>query len=352
MAASQLKESNDAQEVACITSILSEKTKAIAHPGDKWRTGYLTLSRLVPGKNSWRSTHMSKKAFEKFCENFEAFENAFKTTTQHQLMLTPKQHIMITRFQREGKDTLYYFSLLHPTSDQEVLSQGVVINHAKTINLSFEEFMKLKTNSQKLLEVVRSRSEKDAGQESPIIETFRWTYLPTGTRSRKVFLTKEHCSRDAWFHSTAVNQMDPHPLDEVYLESSFKFEAVQVQRPSKLHLIEHLAYTTVQAAIKELREQTEATGDEDGAPTPEHVEMAIGKFDKQDFCHLVRRALIQLSYRNVYLTNELVDIFLYVKGMDKIKDIIIQHRELPSDGLYTRLLDYCYDRIMEQKLNA
>ena len=171
MAAQQLKTSNNGQ-VNSMTIILSEKMKTVAHSGDKWKAGYLTLSHLSPGKNTWRNVHLSKRSFEKMCEKVERIETGLKNQTNYQLMLNKKQHLSVTRFQREGHDTLFYLSLLHPTSEQEFMTSD--INHSKTINMNMAEFDTLKNNLKDLIQVVRTKVEKPDERETPLIDGFRW----------------------------------------------------------------------------------------------------------------------------------------------------------------------------------
>ena len=211
--------------------------------------GYITLSRAAQNKSGWRNVHISKRSFEKFVEHLPVFEEAMQNKTKHQLMLTRKQHVVTTQLVREGKETLYFVSVMHPTEEKETLQLSDSINHAKTINLNCEEFGKLILNKNLL---VQTRSSTPAeNEESALIDGFRWLYRQTGERSNKIFLTRDECITDARYHYIKLNLYEFHAQpDEHQHESHYNFTPIQVQRPSKLELIEHLAYAIYCATIE------------------------------------------------------------------------------------------------------
>ena len=245
MASAQLQQSTNS-EVINMTCILGEKTKVTAHPGDKWKAGYFTFYRVASTKNAWRSVHLSKRAFEKFCENIENIHEAVKNHSVYQLMLNKKQHVLISHFKREGHDTLYYVSILHPTTEQENLTNDTEINHAKTINLSTTEFEKLKDSLTELIEVVRSKVEKPEEQESSLIQGFRWRAKDTGERCDKIYIDLIRCKKDAAedYVNKHSEQMQTAPIG-FSTESFYEYDTVLINRSSKLELIEHMVYRTL-----------------------------------------------------------------------------------------------------------
>ena len=326
-----------------MTCILGERTKVIAHPGDKWKAGYFTFSRLATSRNSWRSTHLSKRAFEKFCENIENIHEAIKNHAVYQLMLNKKQHILISHFKREGQETLYYVSILHPTTEHENLTNDTEINHAKTINLSVSEFEKLKINVAELIEVVRSKVEKPDEQESTLIQGFRWKAKDTGERCDKIFIDLLRCKKDAEedYINKHSEQMQTAPAS-FSIESFYEYETVHINRSSKLELIEHMVYRTLQMELLVMSIDIRIT-----PPSYREVDTAIHNMEKSFIRQLVKQALIQLKYRNVYMVNELIDIFFYTQGMELVKETLKRHKVSPSCLPFARLLNGSYQVITE-----
>lgn len=321
---------------------LSEKTKVTAHPGDKWKAGYLTFSRVSVGKSGWRNVHVSKRSFEKLGEQLVPFKDALKKKAQHHVMLNKKQHLLTTQFKREGKETLHYVSLMHPLEEKETLKTDDAINHAKTINLSSEEFHKFATLYQKLAQVVNSKSATGENDEGAQIEGFRWTFKTTGERSARVFLSRDHCDKEARMHFFEVNEYRGHPDDYDHADA-YEYLPVQVERPSKLELIEHLAYATLVHALR-----TKYNRAFDGPPAEKDLNDVIERFDNVTFRVLVRKVMMKLSYKNLYLSGELVNMFLYFQGIEKVKNCLLKHQVSCSGKLFTRLLDHCFDIVNEE----
>ena len=330
---------------------LSEKTKITAHPGDKWKAGYVTISRVVPtSRSGFRHVHISKKAFEKFTENIQNIDEAFKDkSSQYQLMLTRKQFVLTTRFEREGKETLYYVSFMHPVEEKEVLTGEEEMNHAKTINLSEQEFELLKSVQQSLLVVVRSKNSSVDNEESVMIDGFRWLNKVNGERSTKIFLTEHQCSKDAESHHGQADKelFSGEPMDDDFdYKTYYVIEPVQLQRPTKLELIEHVVYCLVKENLKKDNLDTETE-----SPNPADVDKAWKDVSVSLLCALVRRVLTQLKYKNVYLANELVQVFLYVRGVERVKDLFVNHLYPGFGHLYPRLIDSCFCTVYQQIRN-
>ena len=319
---------------------LSERTKITAHPGDKWKAGYVTLSRVAQNKTGWRNVHISKRSFEKFAEHLSSLDEALKEkSTQYQLMLTRRQHVLTTRFQRDDRDPIHYVSFMHPTEERDFLSGAEEMNHAKTINVTEEEFARIKLNLDLLLKVVKSKNATAENEESPMLDGFRWLFRQSGERSSKIFPSEQCCLEDARQH---FREQNPKPLG-CNFETLYDFTPVQVQRPSKLELIEHVAYCMTLQNLENMNANVD-----DGPPRAEDVDRAITHLDNSMLFAFAKKLLVQLKYRQVYLASELVQVFLYVQGLEKLKNVIVKHQQPGCGKLYTRLLDHCFSQACEE----
>lgn len=328
-----------APPAVAVTHTLSQKTKVMAQPGDRLKAGYVTFSRVAQNKVGWRNVHVSKRSFEKLCENMKAIESALVKKTQYHLMLTKKQHILTTLFQPEGKVASLYVSILHPEKETEELRKQDKMFHAKTINLSVDEFTKFADVHQELLDVVKSKTATVESEESTHIACFRWTCKENGQRSSKLFLTRQECSKDADFHYSEMNRehFQGQPMEYDY-ESKYEFDSVEVPRPGKLEIIEHLAYAMVSQRLKLKDIEVEKS-----PPSERDVLEAIEHFDLVAFKVLSRKVMAILSCKNLYLSGELVGVFMYTGGMSKVHQCLVKHLESSSGKLYTRLLDQCFE---------
>lgn len=331
-----------------VTYDLSEKTKVTAHPGDKWKAGYMTFARMSQVKSGWRNVHLSKTSFEKLGKELTAFQDTLKSKGEHKVMLTKKQHVITTRFTREGKDTLYYVSIMHPTQEKEDLTPKDAVNHAKTINLSSDEFDMFVSVYEKLAEVVKSRASTGENDEAAMIDGFRWICKHTGTRSTKIFLSLQDCTADAYSHHFNANKevLQAQPMESDDLEANFDFFTMTVDRPSKLEVIEHLAYATVLRNIMDMNVETDSA-----PPSEETVNDVLERFDRAAFAALVKKVLMKLVYKNLYLTGELISIFMYFEGMEKVKTNLVKHTASCSGKLFTRLVDSCFDIVYDEMNN-
>ena len=319
---------------------LSERTKITAHPGDKWKAGYVTLSRVAQNKTGWRNVHISKRSFEKFAEHLSSLDEALKEkSTQYQLMLTRRQHVLTTRFQRDDRDPIHYVSFMHPTEERDFLSGAEEMNHAKTINVTEEEFARIKLNLDLLLKVVKSKNATAENEESPMLDGFRWLFRQSGERSSKIFPSEQCCLEDARQH---FREQNPKPLG-CHFETLYDFTPVQVQRPSKLELIEHVAYCMTLQNLEHMNANAD-----DGPPEANDVDRAIAHLENSMLVAFARKLMAQLKYKQVYLASELVQVFLYVQGLERLKNVIVKHQQPGCGKLYTRLLDHCFCQACEE----
>ena len=314
---------------------LSEKTKVTAHPGDKWKAGYVTLSRSAQNKTGWRNVHISKKSFEKFVEHLPSLDEAIREkSSQYQLMLTRKQHVLTTRFQREGKESLHYVSFMHPTEERDSLNGAEEVNHAKTVNLTESEFTNLKNEAENLLKVVRSKNAVSENEESATIDGFRWLFRQTGERSAKICLNERECAQDARQHFQGL----PSSPQTSNYENLYDYVPVRLQRPSKLEVIENIAYLMI---VENLRDMDESMS-EDEPPIPDNIRVAALCLDTTMLYALTKKILNQLKYKQLYMTSELVQIFLYVDGLIRVKSLLLKHIQPGGGKLYSRLLQHCF----------
>ena len=281
---------------------LSEKSRAIAHPGDKWKPGYLTLSRKAQNKNGWRTVHISKKSFEKLVENFSGLDEALREKSiRYQLMLTRKQHVLTTVFQRDERDPLYYVSIMHPVQERDVLTGQEEVIHAKTINLSEDEYQKLKDSQDLLLHVVRTRNSTSESDESAMLDGYRWLSRKNGQLSNKIFTNEKDCCDDARRHNIhdqgAMYNAQSMDCED---EPLYEYIPVQVQRPSKLELIEHVAYLMIIECL-----DSKFNIQYDDYPSSDDVDKALAMFDNATLCGISKRLLLRLKYKQLYLCKDL-----------------------------------------------
>ena len=333
----------ESETTPTLTLELSDKSKVIAHPGDKWKAGYVTLSRAAQNRTGWRNVHISKKAFEKFAENLPSIDEAIREkSVQYKLMLTRKQHVLTTRFIREGKEPIHYVSFMHPVEECDSMHAAAEVNHAKTINLTESEFITLKGEIDLLLKVVRSKNSVAENEESRLIDGFRWQYKVTGERCPRICLTQRDCYEDSRNHFRAL--VCPPPPQMSNFEDLYEYLPVQMIRPSKLELIEHIAYRLVEKNLREVFDHRE----DEGPPSEGDVQISCMGVDNTMLVSLTKKLLQQLKYRQVYLASELVQIFLYVQGLERVKNNFVKYIQPGGGMLYTRLIDHCFLLAMDE----
>ena len=77
-------------------------------------------------------------------------------------------------------------------------------------------------------------------------------------------------------------------------------------------------------------------------PSSYDVYKAIDVFDNAALCSMSKRLMLRLKYKHLYLCDDLVQIFLFVNGLDKVKNSIIAHQEPGNGQLYPGLIEYCF----------
>lgn len=329
-----------ATHVDALVINLSEKTKVTAHPGNRWKTGYLTVSRASQVKSGWRNVHVSKKSFEKLGLHLSHFQDAVKAGTEYQQMLTKKQHVLTSRFSRQGKDTLHYVSLMHPVKEQDAIKPYDDVNHSKTINLNVDEFEKFCEAYEKLSDVVKSKTNIGENDEVTQLVGYRWTHKKTGDRCPVIFLSLKECESDSTIHYFQEGGFQGQPMDYEY-QGNYDYYKVPIDRPMKMEVIEHLAYRYLYNILITMDAEAAAKREE------KTISSGVEQFNYYFFKVLVKKVLTKLSYKNVYLTGELVDMFAYMGCMEKVKTCL-QKREASVTGkIFTLLVDQCFNDVYE-----
>jgi hypothetical protein len=344
MAAVQLQKDNEEGKITSLTRLINDNTKVVAHAGDKWKPGYFTISRVQSGKNSWRNVHLSKTSFDKLASNVEEIVKALgERQTDFQLMLTKKQHVVITNFCREGKDTLVFASILHPNEDAMSITHDLELNHAKTINLSLAEVKKLQELLPECAKVVATRTIKTVEKESLTITAYRWRDIKTRqVVPVSLFPNLDECRKDAMKDYVRFYDKEAQP-DAVNIEKHYEFEEVKIQRPSKLALIQEI---TCLAAVSKLVMRKYLL---DKKPAPaEDIDEVVDNIDRDLICTLLREIMCMLKYRNTFISLELVDIFFFTNGVERVKqDLLTRHehfitRDIP---LHQKLINRCFANV-------
>ena len=158
-----------------MTLHLSPTARVIAHAGNKWKAGYITVERLVKEKGVWRKAHIARVSFEKLVKSSQTLLHkvaACEHGEETRVSLTKKQVLQISAISvgKTNTKTLHYISLLHITSAEG--KQPEVFNHAKTINFTVEEFRKLTENYECLQTVMKSTNEDRDQDERIVIKAY------------------------------------------------------------------------------------------------------------------------------------------------------------------------------------
>ena len=327
-----------------MTICLSDRTRVIAHAGLKYKSGYITISRYSEDKDRWRNSHIARKSIEKLLPESGKLLESLKKKELHQIPLTKKQFLMTTKFQKAGRETLHFISLLHTKADHECVTDDAEFNHAKTINLRLEEYEKLHSSLPRLYEVIKtvtSPSDENRGcvdaEEPRTIAGHRWAMKNSGRRSNSIFLTYAACQRNA----TAYVKDLPENLIQNADDVEFVISTVQVPRPTKLEVMEQVAYNEV------LRKTGYSEAELSLQPPPaEEVAAIIDNLDKSEIVQITARVSALIGHNRLYFLNDIYDVFVYVGGLEKVQNAISKHHTSPSNKLFARLVDSCYNEIV------
>ena len=325
-----------------MTICLSLTCRAIAHSALKYKTGYLTISRYNTTTDKWRNVNIAKKSVEKLSIESGNLLEALRNSGEFQVRLTKKQFFMICKFQKAGREPLYFASILHPQEEQETLDSDTPCNHIKTINMTLEEFEKLHEALDKLLEVMKTPRSQAAGQtedceDREFVTGYRWVMLGMGRRSMSIFLTKQACEKNALAYLESL----PDDMKKTDADSKFTINTVDVQLPTKIEIIEHVTYNEV---LRLTGLSMADLGIE--PPPPELVKTSIARLKKQDIVHIASSVCAMLRHSRLYLISDIYDIFLYMGGIEKVTKTLMNHVVSMSGKLFARLLDACYREVV------
>ena len=342
MASSQLQ-NHTPQGSNGMTLCLSLNCRAIAHAALKYKTGYLTISRYNSNTDKWRNVHIARKSVEKLIEESGKLLEALRNSGEYQVRLTKKQFFMILKFQKCGREPLYYASILHPLEEQESITSETPCNHIKTINMTLDEFEKLHESLPKLLEVMKTPREQSGNEQhaedenSEVVTGYRWAMLDMGRRSNAIFLTKHTCEKNALAYLESL----PDELKKTEADTKFNITTLDVPLPSKIEIVEHVTYSEI------LRRTGLSMADLCiEPPAYEVVKTAISQLKKHEIVHIVSSVCAMLKHTRLYLISDIYDIFLYMGGIEKVTNSIMKHVVSMSGKLFARLLDACYREVV------
>ena len=142
--------------------------------------------------------------------------------------------------------------------------------------------------------------------------------------------------------SKNLEQFHTQP-DEYQHESYYDFTLVQVQRPSKLELIEHLTYAVI---VRQLNAMNVETSTE--PPCKEKVNSVIACFDKDSLTGVAKKVLGLLRYKNIYWQMNWCRYSCVVRVLNVSKLLLSNTFSQVCGKLYTRLLDHCCDVVCNE----
>lgn len=324
---------------------LSVNTKVTAHPGDNSKGGYVTINSVCQSKGISPNVRLSKTSYEKLAKKFDDISEALSKKTAYHLMLTRKQHVMITQIAHQDKEPHYYISILHTLHQKDTIQPSDEIVNTKTINLAPEEFAKLSLLRDSMLQVIRSKNATSQTDESSTITGWIWESKISGMRSCFVFLNREDCVENAalfYWHLNSEHIQGQEPaLDH---ESQYIFTEVTIPRPNKLNVIEQVLYATLIRDLMAMNIYPHGYGIDQG-----HIDKVKTQFDMSIFKVVVKKVLLLLGYKNLHMCNDLVDIVFYNGAMEKVCATLTPEYVEPAAGeLYALLIDYCYQTACQE----
>ena len=327
-----------------ITVCLSDKTRAVAHSAFDYKTGYMTLARYNESTTKWRSVHLAKKSCSILMEEAPSLLTAMDTGDFKQVKLTRRQFLMTTKFQKTGGgEDMMFISLLHPFTETDSVQNTKDCNHAKTINLNKEEFVKLIEFMPKLMDKMGTpREQKKEEDESATIRAYKWVMPDRFTSSVGLFPTPELCRRSVMAYLTSI------VTEYVPVDDDFKFDIIPVdlERPSKINIVEHVYYTLLLEKtgipMSDLMLET---------PSMEILKKADALLLKNEVVEVSTAVAAKLANKRLYLVPEAFDLFSYMSGKDKVMYYIVKNGISSSKKLYARLIDTCYMFTCKQALD-
>ena len=328
-----------------MTVCLSEKTRVVGHSAFQYKSGYMTVSRYNESTTKWRSVHLAKKSCSILLEQTAALLTALDSGESKQVKLTRRQFVMMTKFRKTGAcEDIRYISLLHPYTEVDTLENAKDCNHAKTINLTREEFVKLAESLPKLMEKMGTpREQKSEPDETETVRAYRWLMTYTGMTSQSLFLTPEMCKSSVLIHLTA-EVTEAVPMDDVF---DYKIIPEEVPRPSKIVIVEQVYYTLLLEKIfipmNELLQKP---------PSMKMLREANSRLKKSEVVEVSTSIAAKLGNKRLYLVPEAFDYFDFVCGREKVMTDISDNGISCNRALHARLIDACYIYVCKQSMDS
>ena len=314
-----------------ITVRLSENTRVVAHAAQQSKAGYITISRVRKDTQRWRNVHISKRSFEKLRTNAAYLLEGAEKKEYRQVCLTKKQFLTVTRFEREGMATLFFISIMHPTTECENLGEDTEYHHNKTINMSTAEFEKFILHMDSLknaMETVDETSKQSEVDESETICVYRFkrnSKLYPST-SLSAYPTKEECA-------AALSQFTE--AHDFMTEEDYTIFSEDIFRLSKVRVLEYVYFRLVLqktgVPIEDLWLRT---------ATSEEVDQAMKEVTKLEVVTIATVLGCKLNYKRLYMLNELFDIMVYGVGLDRLRNLCLSKDLSPTSNSFQNLLEY------------
>ena len=339
MASRQLN-SQTPQGSSGMTVCLSEHTRVIAHAAQQYKSGYVTVSRYSTDTSKWRNVHIAKKSFEKLKESRVELNNALLNGEEKQVSLTKRQFVMITKFQRTDKEPQYYVSFLHPKTEQEKLTNTADCHHSKTINLRKEEYGKFQEAMDNIYQVITTQPKEGEGSavnldEAVTIKAYQWNVEKRGMKSHTLFPTRKDCEDSVKGYLAGLPDEDQ--------KYDYTVNELEIHRAGKMEILE-------QVFCNQVLDKTGYSWTDLmlHSPTYDEIEQSIIKVTKNEVLRIAERIAVTLNHKRLYFMSDVYDIFLYVGGLNHVKEVLTKSYVSPPDELSGRLIEFCYQKVVKK----
>ena len=325
-----------------MTVFLSEHTRVIAHSAQQYKSGYVTVSRYSCDTSKWRNVHIAKKSFEKLKEASVDLYNSLSIGEARQVCLTKRQFAMITKFQRSDKEPLHYVSFLHPKTEQEKLTETSECHHSKTINLRKEEYEKFQTAMDDIYQVIITPPKDGEGsptnlEEATTIRAYQWNVQERGMKSHTLYPSRKDCEDSVKGY---ISGLPDH-------EKNCDYDVIEldVHRASKMEILEQVFYN--QVLDKTGHSWTDLMMN---SPTCEEIDIALSKVLKNEVLRIAERIAAVLNHKRLYFMSDVYDIFVYLGGIERTREILAKCVVSPPDLKSCRLIDSCYQKVVKKTM--
>ena len=84
------------------------------------------------------------------------------------------------------------------------------------------------------------------------------------------------------------------------------------------------------------------------SPTYDEIEQSIIKVTKNEVLRIAERIAVTLNHKRLYFMSDVYDIFLYVGGLNHVKEVLTKSYVSPPDELSGRLIEFCYQKVVKK----